>query len=250
MQRYIFLLFVVNLCWFVKCLGQTKSYTKLNYKRCNFRVFDITLTSNSAKRFKLISNSSNLPHYDFLRAEALNSYSKYFWISTTSCDDKNFPIGYYVVDGNVIKPVNNSTSGNGNFFMQPNGALVISGNSIDIFETNEIPTISTPQIAFQSGPMLVTNSIINNSFQEKSSNVNIRSGVGIYLDTKTNKKHLVFVVSSHPVNFFVIASLFKDKFKCKQALALNSANCAMSLPNEGTELMININKTSFSYLRY
>ena len=56
---------------------------------------------------------------------------------------------------------------------------------------------------------------INPLFTQKSSNTNIRNGVGLSSDNKT-----IFVISKIPVNFYDFAAFFQE-LGCKNALYLD-----------------------------
>ena len=79
--------------------------------------------------------------------------------------------------------------------------------------------------ATQSGPMLVLNNQIHSAFNEGSTNVHIRSGVGV---TKTGE--VVFAISKKRVNFYDFALLFKEKYNCPNALYLDGFVSKMYLP--------------------
>lgn len=229
--------------------AQYNSYANVIFQGNTFRVFDVKVTDQTLSRFELVNNASNLVHYEFLRAEALNSYSASMWITSTTYDDKCNPLGFYTISGRPVNNVNTATTGSGNFFMQPNGALLLTKSDAQIVETPQINSVTGLVNGLQSGPMLVSGGQMNAQFQKKSVNVNMRSGVGLYTDP-AGVKHLVFVVSKHPVNFFNLANLFKSKFGCNQALALTSANCAISLPYETGEIFPNANKVCCGYIRF
>lgn len=111
-----------------------------------------------------------------------------------------------------------------NFYMLPNGVFFIdTTGKPGILETKVFSdTFNSKrdaiQYATQSGPMLLINGKMHPSFNEGSSNVHIRSGVGIIDSTK-----VVFAISEKPVNFYDFAILFKDIFGCKNALYLDGA---------------------------
>lgn len=85
--------------------------------------------------------------------------------------------------------------------------------------------------ATQSGPMLVIDGNIHPLFKQGSENVNLRSGVGIMPDGK-----VVFIISkSNQTNFYEFASIFKEKFGCKNALYLDGAISKMYLKGNRKE---------------
>lgn len=136
------------------------------------------------------------------------------------------PLGLYIENKKTITPLNTST-GNGNFYLQPNGVFYIT--------TNSVPAISTTQgfqrsneikYATQSGPMLVFDGVINSLFKEGSTNLNIRNGVGILPDNK-----IVFAMSKKEINFYDFADYFKN-LGCKNALYLDGFVSRTYLPEK------------------
>jgi uncharacterized protein YigE (DUF2233 family) len=72
--------------------------------------------------------------------------------------------------------------------------------------------------------MLVTKGKIHPRFASASANKTIRSGVWIIDEDK-----IVFIISGQPVNFYDFATLFKEKFGCRNALYLDCAISKMYL---------------------
>lgn len=124
-----------------------------------------------------------------------------------------------------------------NFYLKPNGVYFIDTFGISHIETTEDfqKVYEAKKVAIeyatQSGPMLLINGAIHQSFTENSYNKKIRSGVGII-----DEKHTVFAISLDEVNFYDFALLFKNVFGCKDALFLDGAISQMYLhdlaPNE------------------
>lgn len=136
------------------------------------------------------------------------------------------PQGWYVANGKELKPANTRKEGYGNFYMQPNGIFAITSEGPQIGPTDKLLHLKQPiQWATQSGPLLVINDTIHPAFREGSTNLYIRSGVGI-----TGPNQLVFVISELPVNFYDFALLFKEKLGCRNALYLDGAISRMHLP--------------------
>ena len=128
-----------------------------------------------------------------------------------------------------MSPVNTNTSGNGNFYLMPNGALLISDEKAEICQTSEIASFSNKvRVGVQSGPMLVINKQVNSNFNAGSANRNIRCGVGTY--SANGEKYLVFAVSRNPVNFYSFSMFFLKKYNCSNALCLGGGSCIMHCP--------------------
>ena len=138
------------------------------------------------------------------------------------------PKGLYVENGKLLFPLDTVSKGYGNFYLQPNGVFYVDSAGQPGIVTTAGFKAHPPagiRIATQSGPMLLTDGKINENFTKGSSNLNIRNGVGI-IDSST----LVFIISNQGVNFFDFASLFKEVFKCKNALYLDGAISESFIP--------------------
>jgi uncharacterized protein YigE (DUF2233 family) len=125
------------------------------------------------------------------------------------------PVGLYVENGKVITEKDTS-DGEGNFYMTPNGIFHIDANNkafvttTDNYTSNDAVTYAT-----QSGPMLVIDSNIHPQFRKGSKHTNIRNGVGILPDGR-----VVMAMSKEKINFYDFAMYFKER-GCKNALYLD-----------------------------
>ena len=127
----------------------------------------------------------------------------------------NSPLGLYIENGKTITPLN-TKSGDGNFYMKPNGIFYLTNtNKAVVCTTTDFKANSSIKYATQSGPMLVINGKIHPEFKEGSSRVNIRNGVGILPDNS-----ILFAISKKEINFYDFANFFKNK-GCKNALYLD-----------------------------
>ncbi len=127
----------------------------------------------------------------------------------------NSPLGLFVQNHKVINTLN-TASGNGNFYLKPNGVFYIN-KKMDCFVCKTVNYKNSKNISFatQSGPMLVFDDEINALFNVSSSNVNIRSGVGILPNG-----NVLFGISKSEINFYEFATFFKEN-GCKNALYLD-----------------------------
>ncbi|SFB76653.1 Uncharacterized protein YigE, DUF2233 family [Flexibacter flexilis DSM 6793] len=137
----------------------------------------------------------------------------------------NSPQGLYIENKKELVPIDLAAKGYGNFYMQPNGVFLITKKQAKVVPSTEFEKHKKGVLyATQSGPMLVTNGQINSHFTKSSTNVFVRSGVGI------NKNgEVVFAISNEVVNFYDFASLFKEILKCDNALYLDGAISEMYL---------------------
>lgn len=145
---------------------------------------------------------------------------------------KNDPQGLYIEKyGSILKGLDTLNPNDGtNFYLKPNGVFYIDTNYIpnikktdefkELFNEKKVPV----QIATQSGPMLVINGKVHDSFKFNSANKKIRNGVGMI-----DKKRIVFAISIQETNFYDFALLFKDIFDCDNALFLDGAISKMYL---------------------
>lgn len=138
------------------------------------------------------------------------------------------PVGLLIVNSKEITPLNLQNGSDGNFFLKPNGVFGLTNKDAFVMESSlfeKWPEKGKTVFATQSGPMLVINGSVHPKFNPTSSNVNIRSGVGII-----NSTQVAFAISEDNVNLFDFAMMFKKEFKCKNALYLDGFISRMYLP--------------------
>lgn len=125
------------------------------------------------------------------------------------------PQGLFIQEGKLITPLD-TASGNGNFYLKPNGVFYITeSNKAVVCPTENFIYTKDISYATQSGPMLVIEGEIHPDFKEGSKNTHIRNGVGILPDGK-----VIFAISKTRVNFYDFASYFQS-MGCKNALYLD-----------------------------
>lgn len=125
-------------------------------------------------------------------------------------------VGLFVSDGRQITPLNTS-SGEGNFFLKPNGVFLITEKAARVVESSEYRHLHEKVlIATQSGPLLVHGGRIHPAFKPGSVSRLFRNGVGI-----SSPDTVVFVISEEPVNFHEFAMFFRDGLHCPDALFLD-----------------------------
>jgi uncharacterized protein YigE (DUF2233 family) len=136
------------------------------------------------------------------------------------------PQGLYIENGKKLHPIE-TLSGNGNFYLQPNGVFYLSENKIpNIIETSSFKSSKNIHFATQSGPMLVINGEIHPAFNNGSKNLHIRNGVGILPDNT-----ILFAMSKKEINFYDFAEYFKS-LGCKNALYLDGFVSRTYLPEK------------------
>ncbi len=138
------------------------------------------------------------------------------------------PLGLYVEDGAVRRPLN-TRSGGGNFYLKPNGVFLLRHDRTMAVETSDALTgePAAPLLATQSGPMLVIDGGFNPNISADGPSHNIRNGVGLR-DAHT----ALFVISEEPVSFGRLARLFRDELGCPNALYFDGTISSAWIPSE------------------
>ncbi len=138
----------------------------------------------------------------------------------------NSPQGLFIDETKRISPLD-TTMGNGNFYLKPNGVFYITtSNEAHICISEKFIINNSIKYATQSGPMLLIDGNIHTAFKAQSKNINIRNGVGILPNGNA-----VFAMSKNEINFYDFASYFK-KLGCRQALYLDGFVSRCYLPEK------------------
>lgn len=159
---------------------------------------------------KTINNFDNLSRYTQSKSQDL-----IFAMNGGMFQTDYSPLGLYIENYKVIRGINTG-SGNGNFYLQPNGVfMILSGNKAVVCETDSVYLYKIVQYATQSGPMLVINGTVNPIFNKNSDSYYIRNGVGILPNG-----NIVFALSKKEVNLYNFAQYFQQS-GCTNALYLD-----------------------------
>ena len=138
----------------------------------------------------------------------------------------NSPQGLYV-ENRITKSEIDTSNGNGNFYLKPNGIFYLTTDKKPIIcKTEDFVNNGKIKFATQSGPMLVIEGEIHTAFKKNSTNLNIRNGVGILPNNQ-----IVFAISKMEINFYDFAEYFK-KIGCKNALYLDGFVSRTYLPEK------------------
>ena len=171
--------------------------------------------------FKFNIHLANLKSNNF--SQTLEEEPKAEFLMNAGMFHENYePVGLLIKNGILISRIDTfSTPKYGNFYIQPNGILLIDKfNKPFILTTKKFMNsdllISDVKMATQSGPMLVIDGKINSHFIEKSENRKIRNGVGINI-----MGNVFFAISDKEVTFYEFSSFFKEQLNCVQALYLD-----------------------------
>lgn len=136
------------------------------------------------------------------------------------------PLGLYIENGEVLRPLNLRTNANGNFYLQPNGVFYLTkGQKAEVVSSEHFALADNINYATQSGPMLLIEGEYHPAFNQGSSNLNIRNGVGILPNG-----NVLFALSKTPINFYDFATFFKER-GCRNALYLDGFVSRAYLPS-------------------
>jgi uncharacterized protein YigE (DUF2233 family) len=126
----------------------------------------------------------------------------------------------------VTKMDTNTSKMPDNFHLYPNGVFYVdSVSGYRVVKTKAMSSILKDSRnithATQSGPMLLIDGDVHPAFIRKSSNLNVRNGIGVVESSKSRK--CVIAISDDRVNFHDFATLFKYVLRCRNALYLDGA---------------------------
>ncbi|QJE94471.1 phosphodiester glycosidase family protein [Luteolibacter luteus] len=140
------------------------------------------------------------------------------------------PSGLHVENGKELRPLNQA-AGKGNFFLKPNGVFSIDrAGKARVWECAAYAAVAThPQLALQSGPLLLHGGKRHPAFKEGSENKLVRNGVGV-----DAQGQVVFAITAkgERVNLWDFAGLFLQ-LGCKDALFLDGDISQMSVNPSG-----------------
>jgi uncharacterized protein YigE (DUF2233 family) len=135
------------------------------------------------------------------------------------------PVGLYVEKGRQFVRAS-TTNGPGNFHLKPNGVFFVANGKAGVLETGQyLRRNLKPEIATQSGPMLVINNRLHPKFPSEGVSRKLRNGVGV-----KDGDIVVFAISEGPVTFTDFAKLFRDKLGTPNALFLDGSVSSVSAP--------------------
>lgn len=141
------------------------------------------------------------------------------------------PKGLFIENGHLKVPLD-TTSGAGNFYLQPNGVFYLTTRGMaGICPTSRLRLSAEIAYATQSGPLLLVAGQPNPLFTKGSANVAVRNGVGVRPDGQ-----VMFAISRVPVNFYDFATYFQ-RLGCREALYLDGFVSRMYLPAQGWRQM-------------
>ncbi len=169
------------------------------------------------------------PFQNFARLEEwLATQGKTLVVATNSgiyAEDRT-PLGLHVAQGNELRSLNPHPGGKSNFALKPNGVFYVDSSGAHIRTTEDYAATSpSAELAVQSGPLLVIDNALHPKFNEESTSIHFRNGIGVASATR-----VAIVISDLPVNFHTFASFFKEKLGCANALYLDGSLSGLYAP--------------------
>lgn len=137
--------------------------------------------------------------------------------------------GYLVSEGNRISELDRG-SGDGNFYMKPNGVFFGTGARWRILTTDRFfSTVrDRPRFGTQSGPILLVDDELGGAISENGNSRTVRNAVGIDANG-----HAHFVISSGPISYGQLARYMRDQLEVTDALFLDANSSSLWDPPTG-----------------
>lgn len=187
------------------------------------------------KRVQLVWKDAGGTHFrSFERVQADRTAKREtvkFLMNAGIFEPDGVPSGLHIERSELLRPLNLANAP-GNFFLKPNGVLILHRDAHVTLTTSEewqkIPG-TDPLWGIQAGPMLLIEGHRHPAFLEPSKNRLNRNGVGL-----DSQGRLVFAMTDcgETTNFWNFAGLFLE-LGCKNALFLDGAISKMSVNPEG-----------------
>ena len=137
------------------------------------------------------------------------------------------PAGLYVENGKKLYFLN-TRRGGGNFHLLPNGVFWMKDGEAAVTATESFAKLAVaPDLATQSGPMLVIDGQLHPKFDDNGPSRTIRNGVGI-----DASRRVVFAIAREAVSFGRFARLFRDRLGCANALYLDGSISRLFRPGD------------------
>ncbi len=136
------------------------------------------------------------------------------------------PVGLYVENSHELVHAN-TRPGPGNFHLKPNGIFYVDGNAAGVLETGAfLRQRPKARFATQSGPMLVIDGKLHPRLAKASASAKRRDGVCV------RGHEVLFAISEEDVAFDTFERLFRDGFRCRNALFLDGGSApALYVPS-------------------
>jgi uncharacterized protein YigE (DUF2233 family) len=138
------------------------------------------------------------------------------------------PVGLLVSGSQLLQPLNTS-HGEGNFFLEPNGVFALIPSGPAVMSTRRWQAQGLIALAAtQSGPLLLADGQLHPAFEPHSTYRAVRNAVGVI----TGSASVIFAISTTRVTFFELATLLGD-LGCRDALYLDGNVSSLFAPKLG-----------------
>lgn len=188
------------------------------FEGARYTVCTVALDTHAVRLFATDESGAALGGFARL-PERIAAGPLVFAMNAGMFDDSLAPIGLYVEDGEELRALN-TRDGSGNFHLKPNGVFLVDAEGARVMTSEAYARAGlSPEIATQSGPMLVIDGRLHPRFIEGSPSRKRRNGVGVAADGR-----IVFAISDGNVNFHEFGRLFRDALGVPNALFLDGGS--------------------------
>ena len=203
-------------------LAQSQPCRSIEHERYAYTICEVDLHKHTVRLYWKRSDGTPYAYLSALPRTLDGEVGRLLFATNAGMFDPALkPVGLYVERGRELVHVN-TMSGYGNFHMKPNGVFYISADRAAVAETRAFLKQRTrADLATQSGPMLVINGRVHPRFDERSTSLKARNGVGVRADGK-----VIFAISQGEVTFDAFARLFRDGLNCPNALFLDGGSAS------------------------
>jgi uncharacterized protein YigE (DUF2233 family) len=217
----IFLAAIFSLVLCSPSAGAAQGFV-INFKEHAYTIYQVNLERDKLELVSRSEDGTRIRNPGTLESIAARTGKRLKFATNSGIFDTSFsPLGLYIEAGRQIAPLN-TRDGTGNFYIKPNGVFYVKGDQASVLATEKYDSKIAPDLASQSGPLLVDDGTINPIFNQYSANELVRSGVGVETPSK-----VLFAISNEPVTFYEFAALFKEQLKCRSALYLDGVISVM-----------------------
>jgi uncharacterized protein YigE (DUF2233 family) len=192
----------------------------------SFKIARVDLRLAKVEMFWQRPDGERFGTFAAVRSKLESTGKRWALITNSGIFDPNHkPLGLHIEQSRQLVPLN-LNEGAGNFFLKPNGVFLVDSEGAAVVDAAEyLPAGLKPELATQSGPLLLHNGRLHSEFRKDSVNRKIRSGVGI-----VSQHVIVFVLSENPITFYNFAVLFRDRLDCQDALYLDGEISRFAFP--------------------
>ena len=201
-------------------LADTGPCRSMEYERATYTICEVDVHKHTVRLYWNRSGGTPYAYLSALPRSLEGGAGRLLFATNAGMFDADLkPVGLYVEQGRELVHAN-IKSGKGNFHMKPNGVFYISAHGAAVAETQAyLKQRPQPDLATQSGPMLVIDGRLHPRFDRRSTSLKARTGVGVRADGK-----VIFAISEEAVSFDAFARLFRDAMNCPNALFLDGGS--------------------------